>query len=656
MCGIAGFINREGDWRRDIEAMNARLYHRGPDAGGFWSDSAHNVVLGHRRLSIQDLSNAGAQPMVSRSGLSVLSYNGEIYNFKEIKNLLIRDKKMRFKGTSDTEILLEALEAYGVPMTLKLVKGMFAFAYYDMKKKELTLARDRIGEKPLYYGFVGNGNGERSFVFASELGAIRTLEGFDNPVNTDVLNIYFIHGYIPAPYTIYKNISKLEPGQYLTIGEPYEKPVLNTYWSIRETAIKGQNDLFQGSEEEAAEELESLLKATIRQQMVADVPVGAFLSAGIDSSTIVSLMAEVSPQKPRTFTIGMEEGEYNEAPIAKEIADILGTDHTELYISEKDAKAVIPKLAHIYSEPFADSSQIPTYLVSSLTRRSVTVSLSGDAGDELFCGYGTYSSVERIWNKMGHVPYFIRKPVSALLLVNPFGKGHVYKTKSMLLGARDPAQLYEFDNMEEPLSVKVSLNKTIPPYAYNTYRYGGGYRDGFSGYADENTVKSLGGSRQTLTELNHNIMLMDMLMYHPDDILTKVDRSGMAVSLETRIPLLDRDVVEFAWRLPIEYKKKEGVTKKVLRDILYKRVPKELMERPKKGFSIPIAKWLKDKDLYGWARDLLAPEKIRNEGFLDAEVVQGIWEDYDERGVFRPQIWYLLMFESWVGENVAVCP
>ncbi len=625
MCGISGFLNRPQNWKEEIDNMNARLFHRGPDGGGVWADAERKVVFGHRRLSIRDLSESGAQPMISADGRLVICYNGEIYNCGELKEDLEK-RGIRFRGSCDTEVLLEALGVYGAEKTLSMIKGMFAFALYDREEKKLLLARDRIGEKPLYYGFVGE-----SFVFSSELSAIRTLKGFDNPVNTEILNIYFVHGYIPAPYTIYKGLYKLPPGCLLELSEPFREPVVRTYWDIREVAARGQEKLFSGSEEEAAGELEKLLKDSIRGQLAADVPVGAFLSAGIDSSTIVSLMQEVSDRPVKTYTIGMEEGDFNEAPIAKQIAEILGTDHTELMISEKDMEEVIPRLAHIYSEPFADSSQIPTYLVSRLTREHVTVSLSGDAGDELFCGYGTYSSIERIWNKMGAIPYPLRKLASCLALANPFGRSKVYRTKAMLLSARDPGQLYELDNREEPLSLELSLDRTMAPYAYNTYEYG------------------------RIRELNHNIMLMDMLMYHPDDILVKVDRSAMACSLETRVPLLDRDLVEFSFTLPIEYKKKDGVTKKVLRDILYKRVPGELMERPKKGFSIPIAKWLKKKELREWAEGLLAPEKLKAEGFLRPDIVERIWKDYLEKDLFRVQIWYLLMFEEWLAKEALPC-
>ncbi|MBE5875469.1 MAG: asparagine synthase (glutamine-hydrolyzing) [Lachnospiraceae bacterium] len=621
MCGIAGFCNRPRNWKEDIEKMNKRMYHRGPDAGDVWASDDANIVLGHRRLSIVDLSDTGAQPMHSASGRYVCVFNGEIYNYKTIKDRLIADNKVTaFRGTSDTEVLLEAFEAYGVKETIAMCKGMFAIALLDKHTGKLTLVRDRVGEKPLYYGFV---NG--SFVFASDLGSIAVLDGFHNPIDTKVLQIYFVHGYIPAPYSIYKEIYKLDAGCMLEIEAPYQKPEISAYWSIRDVAKYGEEHPFKGTREEAADELERLLKASIKEQMVADVPVGAFLSAGIDSSTIVALMQAQSTNKVKSFTIGVDDSKYNEAVYAKEIAKHLGTDHTELYISEKDAKEVIPKLAGIFGEPFADSSQIPTYLVSKLTREHVTVSLSGDAGDELFCGYHTYSSIERIWGKMKMVPYPVRKLCSSLLLNAPFGKNNrVYQVKSHLLGAKGPEALYELSLEQEPLSHEVALEKDVYQYKYNQYPYG------------------------HLKEPQSSIMLMDMQMYHPDDILVKVDRTAMAVSLETRVPMLDKDVVEFAWTLPIEYKKQNGEGKLVLKDVLYRYVPKEMMDRPKTGFSIPIMKWLKEPELRAWAEALIDRKTLEQQGILNPDVVWRIWEDFIENDIWRVQIWYILMFQSWM--------
>ena len=621
MCGIAVFCNHPENWKENIEKMNERMYHRGPNAGGCWATDDGNVVFGHRRLSIVDLSANGAQPMHSASGRYVCAYNGEIYNYKTIRDKLLKEKKVTaFRGTSDTEVLLEAFEAYGVKETIKMCKGMFAIALLDKQTGKITLIRDRIGEKPLYYGFV-NGN----FVFASDLGSISVLDDFHNEIDTRTLQIYFIHGYIPAPYSIYKDIYKLDAGCMLEIEAPYKEPKISTYWSVREAAKYGQANQFKGTREEAADELERLLKESIKDQMVADVPVGAFLSAGIDSSTIVALMQAQSSQKVRTFTIGMEDPKYNEAAYAKEIANHLGTDHTELYITEKDAKEVIPKLAWMFSEPFADSSQIPTYLVSKMTREHVTVSLSGDGGDELFCGYMSYPSIDRIWGKMHSVPYGIRKLCSKLVLACPFGKNNqLLQTKAYLLGAKSPEHLYELSNAQEPLCKKIALDKNVYPYKHNERPYG------------------------DLTDTRNSIMLMDMEVYHPDDILVKVDRAGMAVSLENRVPMLDKDVVEFAWTIPMDYKRDGEVGKLVLKDVLYRYVPKEMMDRPKKGFSIPIMKWLKEPELREWAEALIDRNLLKKQGYLDPEVVWYIWNDFIENDNWRTQIWYILMFQSWL--------
>lgn len=623
MCGIAGFCSFKGDQISNLEKMKERMHHRGPDAGGSFFSEDGLAALGHRRLSIIDLSENGSQPMESHSGRYVIAFNGEIYNHKKIAQRLIQEKKVgRFRGTSDTEVLLEAFEAYGVMEAISLCKGMFAIALYDKKEKALYLLRDRIGEKPLYYGQVGE-----SFVFASEIGSVSVLDGFRNPINKAVLDLYFTHGYIPAPYSIYENIYKLEAGCVLKVKLPFQsldKVQVESYWSLKETARAGQAALFEGSREEAADELERLLKEAVSGQMAADVPVGAFLSAGIDSSTVVALMQSLHKGRVRSFTIGMEEEGYDEAVYAREIAKHLGTEHTELYITEQDAKAVIPMLPGMFGEPFADSSQIPTYLVSKMTREHVTVSLSGDGGDELFCGYTSYASVERIWNKMKKVPYWIRKPCSGLVLHSPLAGKEIYRIKGKLLGARGPSDLYINSYETDPLIHQISREAGVCSYKYGEYT---------PGY---------------LAETNHNIMLMDMLMYHPDDILVKVDRAAMAVSLETRVPMLDKDVVEFAWRLPVSYKREGTTGKLVLRDVLYRYVPRELMERPKKGFSIPVDKWLRQKELRDWAEGLIDRKLLRQQGILDEDVVWKIWGDFVDRGLWRIQIWYILMFQQWM--------
>lgn len=623
MCGIAGFCNFHGSVKmqeENLEKMKQRMLHRGPDAGGSYISEDGKVALGHRRLSIVDLSEAGLQPMKSHSGRYVMVYNGEIYNYKKLSQKLLNEKKVdRFRGTSDSEVILEAFEAYGVEETIAQCKGMFAIALYDTKEQKLYLLRDRIGEKPLYYGFMGD-----TFVFASDVACIASLDGFQNPVNKDVLGIYFVHGYIPAPYSIYENIYKLEPGCILEIKSPFNKYDISTYWSIKEVAQHGQEHLFKGTYEEAVDELERLLKASIQDQMMADVPVGAFLSAGIDSSTVVALMQSLYPDKVKTFTIGMEDEKYNEAVYAKEIAAHLGTEHTELYITEEDARGVIPKIPFIFGEPFADSSQIPTYLVSRMTREHVTVSLSGDGGDELFCGYNSYASVDRIWGKMKSVPYGIRKLASELILHSPLSNKEIYRVKGTLLGARGASDLYRLSMEREPLIKDITLSRKEIPYKYTEYDPG------------------------FLKETNHNIMLMDMLMYHPDDILVKVDRTAMAVSLETRVPMLDKDVVEFAWTLPVEFERQNGVGKRILRDVLYRYVPKEMMERPKKGFSIPIQKWLKEKELREWAENLIDRKTLCQQGILNPDVIWKMWTDFIEKDEWRIQIWYVLIFQEWM--------
>lgn len=641
MCGIAGFCNWKKDWQKNIERMNEKMYHRGPDDSGIWSSDDHRIVLGHRRLSILDLSPAGAQPMVSHNGRYVIAYNGEVYNYIQIKQMLLEQGKVTaFRGSSDTEVLLEAVSAYGIEEALKMIKGMFAIALFDQQEQTLFLARDRVGEKPLFYGILKDDINNDRFVFASDLNSIVSLDGFCNPINPHVLGDYMRYGYIAAPYSVYEGIWKLQPGKILIVKSPFNKPILKTYWSMQETAVSGQQNLFRGSETEAAEELERLLRDAIAGQMVADVPVGAFLSAGIDSSTVVSLMQSLSERKVKTFTIGMWDEKFNEAPVAKEIASCLGTEHTEVYITEEDARQVLPKLSEMFGEPFADSSQIPTYLVSRITRDHVTVSLSGDGGDELFCGYNTYYSIDRIWNKTKNIPYPIRKGASALLGAAGAVRHGGLATRARLLGAKNIEDMYLRSEIGEGFDLvrkhKKTDRKWIPAV----------WEEILPWEAGQTLMDVYPGG--LLEEPQHNLMLMDLLMYHPDDILNKVDRTAMAVSLETRVPMLDKDVVEFAWRLPLTYRNQNGVSKKVLRDILYRYVPRELMERPKKGFSIPLHKWLKEPGLREWAESLLDPVLIEKQSLLNAAAVRRLWDDYIQRDIWRVQIWYVLMFQEWM--------
>lgn len=644
MCGIAGFCNFRGDWQKNIGRMCDKMRHRGPDASGVWASEDHRVVLGHRRLSIVDLSPAGAQPMISRDERYVIAYNGEIYNHGMIrKKLLAEGKVPDFRGTSDTETLVEAIAAYGLTDTLKMAKGMFAIALFDREEHALFLARDRVGEKPLYYGILkddlNNKENAGAFVFASDLRSITSLDGFTNSVNVDVLGDYMRYGYISAPFSIYRGIWKLEPGKILKIKSPFDKMEVFTYWSMIETAVMGQRNRFLGTPAEAADELERLLREAIAGQMIADVPVGAFLSAGIDSSTVVSLMQEQSAGKVKTFTVGMWEEQFNEAPIAKEIAAHLGTEHTEVYVSEEDARSVIPSLAGMFGEPFADSSQIPTYLVSKITREHVTVSLSGDGGDELFCGYNTYYSISRIWEKTRKLPAALRLPGSALFGALSPVLGASAAVKGRLLGARSIEDLYLRSEIGEGIDL-IGRDK----------------REEVCDFAAWDAMQSRAAGRTWMDDYpaglledgQHNLMLMDLLMYHPDDILTKVDRTAMAVSLETRVPLLDKDVVEFAWTLPLSYRNDNGVRKKILRDILYRHVPRELMERPKKGFSIPLHQWLRQPGLKEWAESLLEPARLKQQGLLNVTNVGKLWDDYITKNVWRPQIWHVLMLQQWL--------
>ena len=626
MCGIAGIVNYKDNPIENIEAMNRRIHRRGPDAGGHWLCENDRVVLGHRRLSIVDLSECGAQPMVSASERYVIVYNGEIYNAPAIKRQMEETfGEEVYRGTSDTEILLRAIEHYGLKETLVMSRGMFALAVYDRQEKVLKLARDRMGEKPLYYGRV---NG--SFVFASDINAIKAIEGFCNPIEEGALRGYFVNGYIPAPYSIYQDIYKLEQGSILTIKMPFEQWQIEKYYDITETAIRGQENLFDGSEKEAVDELEKLLKHTIKGQMMADVPLGAFLSGGIDSTLVVSLMQSVSDIPVRTFTIGFEEEKYNEAAYAKETAKHLGTQHTEMYVGYEDVINLLPSLPKAYGEPFADSSQLPTMLVSKMTREHVTVSLSGDAGDEFFCGYNSYKDIQKslavMQGKLGFVKEPFRKPIGDLLLNTGLCEVPVLRKVGRCFATQTYEEVYRQIIDEDIRAGKLCRKAGRIPYATPDEQYPDGLLNG----------------------IENNLMLMNMRQYLPDDILVKVDRAGMFYSLETRIPLLDADVMDFAWRLPLSYKMQDGITKKPLRELLYRYVPKEMMDRPKKGFSVPVSLWLKDGKMREWAESVICDASVLAKDYIDTGIVQSAWNDYLENGKWSSLIWYILMFEQWL--------
>ena len=617
MCGIAGFISKDIDREKTIKAMTDSIIHRGPDAYGRFMDESSGLTFGHRRLSIIDITETGSQPMVSASGRYVICYNGEIYDAHILKNMMESEgHHIDYRGTSDTEILLESLEYYGITKTLSMVKGMFAVALFDKKDKCLYLFRDRVGEKSVYYSLV-NGH----FVFASEIQAITAYEGFNKEINKEVLPLFLTRGYIAAPYSIYEGVYKLLPGQILTLKgvdkdlHSEEDLELSSYYDIRKIAVE-KEDSFKGSFDEAVEELDRLMTAAVKGQMVADVPLGAFLSGGIDSASVVALMNKVNLGNVKSFTIGFEDKKYNEADFARDIAKHIGTDHTELVVSDKELTDVIPIISDIYGEPFGDSSQIPTYLVSKLARSKVTVSLSGDAGDELFCGYRTYDKVLPFWNKTGKLPGFVKGAGSGLCSLFASTKGSMYRA-SMCLKAKNVVEMKNY------------LACTSA------------YLDKLSG-----TKPKVSGQMLLKGQMN-SMMLDDLTLYHTDDILVKVDRAGMRVSLENRIPMLDRDVLEFALSLPISYKFENGVQKRVLKEMLYRYVPKELMDRPKTGFAVPLRRWLTSGTTGDWAASLMNDLTFAKDGFLNESACKGLWQGFLKGKEPAELVWYVLMLEQW---------
>lgn len=627
MCGINGILGHMEDAAEQLNRMNNAIVHRGPDSEGCWYDEQAAVALGHRRLSIIDLSPNGAQPMISASKRFVIVFNGEIYNYREIADdLSLRYTDLHFRGTSDTELLLEAIDRIGIEATLSRIKGMFAFAVLDRELKKVYLARDRMGEKPLYYGKVAD-----CFVFASDIASIEKLNGFDNKIEDRILTSYFRSGYIPAPYTIYKDIYKLEPGCMLTIEYPYHTYVKKKYWDIKQVAAQGQANPYTGSFEEAGDRLEELIKASIKGQLISDVPLGAFLSGGIDSSLTVSLMQSISEKPIRTFTIGFEDEKYNEAQYAAETAKHLGTVHTEMYVTREDILEAIRDIPKAYTEPFADSSQIPTMLVSRMTKQHVTVAISGDAGDEFFCGYNTYRDVT--------------KGLEILAGKLPFIKGSMRRELGLIV--RKCGGMYN-ESLRKLVNV-LSINSAEDWYRNvrdddmnlcRLSRCGDSYRDNIDLYCDN----FLEGNEP-------NLMLMDMLQYLPDDILVKVDRAGMLYSLENRIPLLDKDVMEFAWSLPQEYKYDGITTKRILKHILYKYVPQEMMERPKKGFSVPLASWLRGGELSEWASSLIEESDRIMGDYVNTDIVKHMWKQFIASGEGERNIWTILMLAQWMDKK-----
>lgn len=651
MCGLTGFIDlscqsSEERLRSSVRRMSRSLLHRGPDDHGDWVDASRGIALGFRRLAILDLSDHGHQPMVSDSGRYVLLFNGELYNYPRLRlDLIARggDFARPFHGHSDTEVMLRAIECWGLHAALSRFVGMFAFALWDRHQHTLHLGRDRLGEKPLYYGWQG-----QTFLFGSELKALSAHPEFAGEIDRVALGQYLCHGYVPAPNSIYQGIHKLPPGTVLTLhqGQIGDRPTPRAYWSAREAALAGLEDPLRATESEAVDQLDELLRHAVGQQMASDVPLGAFLSGGIDSSLVVALMQAQSQRPVKTFTIGFEEERYNEAEYARGIAQHLKTDHTELYVTPAEAREVIPRLPAIYDEPFSDVSQIPTFLVAQLARRHVTVSLSGDGGDELFGGYNWYFRATKIWHRIGWVPATMRRAVAAgltslpvgawdrlLAVVRPLIPGRlarqangdrIHKFAHVMTLAKDPTSVYESLVQRWDAMAKLPIDPALTR-SFLSRSPGNG-----------------------ISEPIHSLMLLDTLTYLPDNILAKVDRATMGVSLESRAPLLDHRVFEFAWRLPLALKVRDGQGKRALRQVLHRYVPARLFERPKMGFCVPIGEWLRGP-LRGWAEDMLAESVLQRQGYVDADAARQKWHEHVSGSRnWEHHLWSLLMFQAWL--------
>ena len=639
MCGIAGFLDvgsshSPGQLDRLAGDMATALRRRGPDDQGVWSEAEAGIALAHRRLSIVDLSQAGHQPMISANGRFAMVYNGEVYSFREIR----ADLEARghvFRGHSDSEVILESVAAFGVEATVKRLIGMFAIALWDRQERTLTLIRDRVGIKPLYWGKIG-----RLFLFGSELKALRAHPGWTVRIDRGAVAAFMRHSYVPAPHSIYEGIHKLEPGSILTLpwcGEPK----IERFWNAREVARAGIANPMRGTEAELTDQLEKLLADSVSRRMIADVPLGAFLSGGIDSSTVVALMQAANAGKVRTFTIGFDNPGFDEAPHAAAVAKHLGTEHTELTITAQQALSVVPQLPEWYDEPFADSSQIPTYLISEMTRRHVTVSLSGDGGDELFAGYNRYKMAALFSRGLSVLPPPVRKASAAALtsisaeqwsrllafLPDKIRAPHIgdklHKVAAVLKNVEDSNALYRrIVSFWEPAEL---MPGTSEP----------------RGILWENAVAD------EFPNMLDRMQFLDLVTYLPDDILTKVDRASMAVGLEARVPLLDHRLIEFAWHLPRDVKIRRGESKWLLKQVLYRHVPPALVNRPKMGFGIPLGQWLRGP-LRDWAETLLDERNLREAGLLDAKRVRQYWTEHLQgKRNWQHLLWMVLMLQAW---------
>lgn len=651
MCGIAGYLSESSDGPAAAESdallrrMGQVIAHRGPDDAGVWVDEDAGIGFVHRRLSILDLSPAGHQPMVSSSGRYVIVFNGEIYNHLDLRRELERSAgNINWRGHSDTETLLAGFDVWGIAATIEKSIGMFAFALWDKETKNLTLGRDRLGEKPLYYGWQGE-----VFLFGSELKALKAHPAFRAGVDRNAITLLMRYCYIPAPHSIYQGIFKLTPGCLLTVSARQRDVNIKAYWSGMQAVAGAKARPFAGGPSDAVSALHSLLMDAVGKQMVADVPLGAFLSGGVDSSTVVALMQAQSARPVRTFSIGFEQDMYNEAEHAKAVARHLGTDHTEMYVSAQDALNVIPLLPSMYDEPFADSSQIPTHLVSRIARQHVTVSLSGDAGDELFCGYNRYVLGDRLWKRLSRLPVALRRSVAALLTcLSPQTLNALIGPVQWALPARHRPANWG-DKIHKGASVLAS------PTSAALYRGLVSHWDNPSALVlrstEPGTVLTDDSVRPGGLSDVELMMAVDMVSYLPDDILCKVDRAAMRASLETRVPFLDHRVVEFAWQLPQAFKLSNGVSKWVLREVLFKYVPRALIDRPKMGFGVPIDHWLRGP-LRDWAENLLDESRLRREGYFDPAPIRRYWAEHlSGRRNWQYHLWDVLMFQAWLEAN-----
>jgi len=623
MCGVLGVIGRKD--REEIYVANRTLSHRGPDAEGYWFDEEDSVTLCHRRLSILDLSESGAQPMKSDSGRYMISFNGEIYNFEDLKRKL---RKSQWRGHSDTEVLLACFEEWGVEKTIESIEGMYAIALWDTQNKTITLIRDRLGEKPLYYGKVQN-----CLVFSSELKPIIHLFKDDLSIDPEATRDFFLRSCISGNKCIFKEIQKLPAGHFIVISVTDLKQDKNRfsskkYWSLENISV-GDSPF---SPLETIDLFERKLRKSIEQQMIADVPLGAFLSGGVDSSLIVALMQSLGSKKVKTFSIGFDDPHYNEAPQAKAVAAYLGTEHEELYVSKNDLLEQIPQLANIYDEPFADSSQIPTILVSKMARKHVTVALSGDGGDELFAGYNRHLFAQKQWQKLSMVPAPLRRFLGRTLTALPPSAWEMVFRMISVRMAQPQEKIHKLGAVLEAHSMS-DFYKAVSSH----------WREP-SPLADK-TIESSKVDWHVSTALE--MCLADARWYMPDDVLVKVDRAAMSQSLETRAPFLNKELVEMAFSLPMHFKIRDGQTKWILRQILYKYIPKDLIERPKMGFGVPLDTWLR-QDLKDWAWSLLSPEVLKNQDMLDSAVIIKRWNEHQsgQRNWFT-ELWDVLMFLSW---------